>query len=210
MIPKVQPSLSHKNICFPKSLSGILSTNHHSPLCSLGKLGCHLDRHEDIGKGQIGISAFRDIVNEPRLDNIPLILETPGRWGNCGYKASVHQQSIYVISTKKSEITSFLCIYFSSEIAHASWSELFLIVMLVRKFQVWMFDSGLISSLSCPQAWIPICWADWTSLLSLWEKMMTSSLNWTQALLVWNLSSYSSFKLHKCIFVNLSCVRLTS
>ncbi|XP_051795939.1 probable endonuclease 4 isoform X2 [Acanthochromis polyacanthus] len=46
-----------------------------------GKLGCHLDRHEDIGKGHIGISAFRDIVNEPRLDNIPLILETPGRPG---------------------------------------------------------------------------------------------------------------------------------
>ncbi|XP_047232821.1 probable endonuclease 4 isoform X2 [Girardinichthys multiradiatus] len=46
---------------------------------SKGKLGCNLDRHEDIGKGNIGISAFRDIVNEPRLDNIPLILETPGR-----------------------------------------------------------------------------------------------------------------------------------
>ncbi|XP_026861775.1 probable endonuclease 4 isoform X3 [Electrophorus electricus] len=45
---------------------------------SKGKLGCHLDRHEDIGRGQIGISAFRDIMNEPRLDNIPLILETPG------------------------------------------------------------------------------------------------------------------------------------
>ncbi|XP_035260823.1 probable endonuclease 4 [Anguilla anguilla] len=48
---------------------------------SKGKLGCHLDRHEDIGRGQIGIPAFRDIVNEPRLDNIPLILETPGRPG---------------------------------------------------------------------------------------------------------------------------------
>lgn len=48
----------------------------------VGNLGCNLDRHEDIGKGCIGISAFRDIVNEPRLDNIPLILETPGRWGN--------------------------------------------------------------------------------------------------------------------------------
>lgn len=45
----------------------------------VGKLGCNLDRHEDIGKGCIGIPAFRDIVNEPRLDNIPLILETPGR-----------------------------------------------------------------------------------------------------------------------------------
>ncbi|XP_034564616.1 probable endonuclease 4 isoform X1 [Notolabrus celidotus] len=48
---------------------------------SKGKLGCNLDRHEDIGKGQIGISTFRDIVNEPTLDNIPLILETPGRPG---------------------------------------------------------------------------------------------------------------------------------
>ncbi|KAG7226524.1 hypothetical protein INR49_003846 [Caranx melampygus] len=48
---------------------------------SKGKLGCNLDRHEDIGKGHIGISAFRDIVNEPRLDDLPLILETPGRPG---------------------------------------------------------------------------------------------------------------------------------
>lgn len=51
-------------------------------LCNLslkGTLGSHLDRHEDIGRGQIGITAFQEIVNEPRLDNIPLILETPGR-----------------------------------------------------------------------------------------------------------------------------------
>ncbi|XDV44584.1 hypothetical protein PO909_012841 [Leuciscus waleckii] len=48
---------------------------------SKGTLGSHLDRHEDIGRGQIGITAFREIVNEPRLDNIPLILETPGRPG---------------------------------------------------------------------------------------------------------------------------------
>ncbi|XP_056626887.1 probable endonuclease 4 isoform X3 [Triplophysa dalaica] len=46
---------------------------------SKGKLGCHLDRHEDIGRGQIGITAFRETVNEPRLDNIPLILETPAQ-----------------------------------------------------------------------------------------------------------------------------------
>ncbi|XP_062269954.1 probable endonuclease 4 isoform X1 [Platichthys flesus] len=48
---------------------------------SKGKLGCNLDRHEDVGKGHIGVAAFRDIVNEPRLDNIPMILETPGRAG---------------------------------------------------------------------------------------------------------------------------------
>ncbi|XP_032357435.1 probable endonuclease 4 isoform X2 [Etheostoma spectabile] len=65
---------------------------------SKGKLGCHLDRHEDIGKGHIGISAFRDIVNEPRLDNIPLILETPGRPG-FGYAEQI--ELLYSLCKKK-------------------------------------------------------------------------------------------------------------
>ncbi|XP_034049896.1 probable endonuclease 4 isoform X2 [Thalassophryne amazonica] len=63
-----------------------------------GKLGCHLDRHEDIGKGHIGIAAFRDIVNEPRLDNIPLILETPGR---PGFEYAEQIQLLYSFSEKK-------------------------------------------------------------------------------------------------------------
>ena len=46
---------------------------------SMGKLGCHLDRHENIGKGKIGLEAFRCIVNDPRLRGIPMILETPGK-----------------------------------------------------------------------------------------------------------------------------------
>ncbi|XP_034049895.1 probable endonuclease 4 isoform X1 [Thalassophryne amazonica] len=65
---------------------------------SKGKLGCHLDRHEDIGKGHIGIAAFRDIVNEPRLDNIPLILETPGR---PGFEYAEQIQLLYSFSEKK-------------------------------------------------------------------------------------------------------------
>lgn len=35
------------------------------------------DRHESIGKGYIGIDAFKAIVKDPRTDNIPMILETP-------------------------------------------------------------------------------------------------------------------------------------
>lgn len=35
------------------------------------------DRHEHIGKGHIGIEAFRNIVNDKRLNKVPLILETP-------------------------------------------------------------------------------------------------------------------------------------
>ncbi len=40
-------------------------------------LGSHVDRHEVSGKGMIGLGFFEMLVNDPRLDNIPLILETP-------------------------------------------------------------------------------------------------------------------------------------
>ena len=39
-------------------------------------LGSHVDRHECIGKGKIGLEAFRYIMNDPRMDDIPLVLET--------------------------------------------------------------------------------------------------------------------------------------
>ncbi|TCK04550.1 deoxyribonuclease IV [Phorcysia thermohydrogeniphila] len=39
--------------------------------------GSRVDRHQSIGKGNIGLEAFRLIMNDPRLDDIPLILETP-------------------------------------------------------------------------------------------------------------------------------------
>jgi len=35
------------------------------------------DRHEHIGKGKIGIDAFRYLVNDSRFKNIPMVLETP-------------------------------------------------------------------------------------------------------------------------------------
>lgn len=37
----------------------------------------HVDRHEHIGKGQIGAEAFRRIVRHPKLRSIPFICETP-------------------------------------------------------------------------------------------------------------------------------------
>ncbi|MCK4823176.1 deoxyribonuclease IV [bacterium] len=39
--------------------------------------GSRVDRHESIGKGNIGIEAFRYIMNNNLFDEIPLILETP-------------------------------------------------------------------------------------------------------------------------------------
>lgn len=37
----------------------------------------HADRHEHIGKGQIGVEGFRRIVRHPKLRCIPFICETP-------------------------------------------------------------------------------------------------------------------------------------
>jgi deoxyribonuclease-4 len=42
-----------------------------------GELGCHHDRHDHIGKGHIGLSGMKRIINHPKLKNIPMILETP-------------------------------------------------------------------------------------------------------------------------------------
>jgi deoxyribonuclease-4 len=39
-------------------------------------LGSRVDRHHSLGQGEIGWDAFRFIMNDPRMDDIPLILET--------------------------------------------------------------------------------------------------------------------------------------
>ncbi len=39
-------------------------------------LGSRVDRHESIGVGKIGLEAFKYIMNDKRMDDIPLILET--------------------------------------------------------------------------------------------------------------------------------------
>lgn len=41
------------------------------------ELGTRVDRHDSLGKGFLGEDIFRFILNDPRFDNIPLILETP-------------------------------------------------------------------------------------------------------------------------------------
>ncbi len=40
-------------------------------------LSSRVDRHEHIGRGCLGIEAFRHIVNDPVFRELPLILETP-------------------------------------------------------------------------------------------------------------------------------------
>jgi deoxyribonuclease-4 len=40
-------------------------------------LGSRVDRHEHIGKGEIGLVPFKCLMNDPRFKNLPMSLETP-------------------------------------------------------------------------------------------------------------------------------------
>jgi deoxyribonuclease-4 len=47
-------------------------------------LGSRVDRHESIGKGELGEEVFARIMNDARFENMPIILETPDeeRWAD--------------------------------------------------------------------------------------------------------------------------------
>lgn len=40
-------------------------------------LGSRVDRHEHIGQGKIGLSCFRELLNDERFAGMPMVLETP-------------------------------------------------------------------------------------------------------------------------------------
>ena len=44
---------------------------------SMREMGTRVDRHEHVGKGFIGEKAFKLLMNDSRLHNIPKVLETP-------------------------------------------------------------------------------------------------------------------------------------
>lgn len=52
-------------------LSGMHINDAKKPLAS------KVDRHAPLGQGLIGLTFFKLMMNDPRLDSIPLILETP-------------------------------------------------------------------------------------------------------------------------------------
>lgn len=49
------------------------------------ELGARVDRHEHIGEGHIGISAFELFMNDPRFRDVPKIIETPKHKGDTDY-----------------------------------------------------------------------------------------------------------------------------
>lgn len=51
---------------------------------SKGALGSHVDRHEHIGAGAVGLRGFEAVVNHPGLAGVPMIMETPKGAGEDG------------------------------------------------------------------------------------------------------------------------------
>ena len=56
---------------------------------SKDSLGSFRDRHENIGKGTIGLETFRLLLNNSLTKNIPFILEVPGENKSGPNKANV-------------------------------------------------------------------------------------------------------------------------
>ena len=63
---------------------------------SKGGLGSHLDRHENIGKGQIGEEGFRRILTDARLRDKPFILETPAEEDE-QHRQDIHRRDIQAL-----------------------------------------------------------------------------------------------------------------
>lgn len=68
---------------------------------SYNVVGAHKDRHANIGYGTIGFEKLLNVIYNPRLDNIPKILETP--WINRNEKSaySPYKYEIEMIRNKK-------------------------------------------------------------------------------------------------------------
>ena len=56
---------------------------------SKNELGSHKDRHENIGFGTIGFDNLVNVLNNPRLKDIPFILETPYYMDKPPYKREI-------------------------------------------------------------------------------------------------------------------------
>lgn len=66
-------------------------------------LGSRVDRHEHIGKGEIGLDLFRLLLHDQRFVHLPLILETPkGEWKRSGSpeRESFHSSPFDVMNLK--------------------------------------------------------------------------------------------------------------
>jgi len=59
---------------------------------SLKEFNCHVDRHQNIGKGFLGKEVFRELVNDARFENVPMCIET-----DPGEDDALHKQDLKLL-----------------------------------------------------------------------------------------------------------------
>jgi deoxyribonuclease-4 len=64
-------------------------------------LGSRVDRHEHIGKGHLGLEPFRLLVNDPRFQKVPMIMETPKEGPNDEDMDVVNLATLRALVSKK-------------------------------------------------------------------------------------------------------------
>ena len=52
-------------------------------------LGSHRDRHANLGRGEMGLEAFAQLVRDPRLAEVPMIVETPRGEEGAGHRTDL-------------------------------------------------------------------------------------------------------------------------
>ena len=60
---------------------------------SMTPFNSNKDRHEKIGKGTIGLEAIINIINHPKLKDLPFYLETPNELDGYRYEIEVLKKS---------------------------------------------------------------------------------------------------------------------
>jgi deoxyribonuclease-4 len=65
-------------------------------------IGSRVDRHECIGGGHLGLEPFRLLVNDPRFQKVPMILETPKEGPNDEDMDMINHQTLRDLLGKKS------------------------------------------------------------------------------------------------------------
>lgn len=67
--------MAHFNACMGDTWPNVLKVVHVND--SQTACGSRVDRHANIGLGQLGLRAFEWMMNSPHFERIPMILETP-------------------------------------------------------------------------------------------------------------------------------------
>ncbi|MCJ1273197.1 hypothetical protein MMC21_000986 [Puttea exsequens] len=70
---------------------------------SKAPFGSHRDLHQNIGLGFLGLRAFHNVMNEPRFEGLPMVLETPIDRKDAGTGKEVEDKGIWAREIKMLE-----------------------------------------------------------------------------------------------------------